>query len=156
MVDEAPNGLSLDEQVCFPFYEASNLLQRLYRPLLEPFNLTYAQYLVMLVLWEYDGTSEVTVGMIGARLGFETGILSPLLKRMEARGHVIRKRSKDDERRVIITLTQHGRSLRDKAQTIPEQLLRHSRLSESDTHRLRENAQNFTRCLRDMLRSRSV
>ncbi|MCX8667165.1 MarR family transcriptional regulator [Acetobacteraceae bacterium B3987] len=156
MDDPSDSSLSLKRQICFPFYEAANLLQQLYRPFLAPLNLTYAQYLVMLVLWGHDGKSDVTVGTIGRQLGFETGTLSPLLKRMEAAGHVKRMRSPDDERRVIISLTQQGQFLREKAKYIPDQLLRDSGLSDAELAGLREKGQTFAHCLRTMLQNRSV
>ena len=93
--------LLLDRQVCFPLYAATNLLNRLYGPVLKPLGLTYPQYLVMLVLWEEE---PQTVGSLGARLYLDSGTLTPLLKRMEAAGLVSRTRDADDERRVLIGL----------------------------------------------------
>jgi DNA-binding MarR family transcriptional regulator len=90
-----------------------------YRPVLAEMNLTYPQYLVLLVLWEEEG---VTVGRLGERLQLDSGTLSPLLKRLEANGFVRRQRSLTDERQVDVTLTDAGRSLERRAQCIPEQL----------------------------------
>ena len=87
--------LLLDRQICFPLYAATNLLNRRYGPVLRPLGLTYPQYLVMLVLWEEE---PQTVGGLGARLYLDSGTLTPLLKRMEAAGHVTRSRDPDDER----------------------------------------------------------
>ena len=109
--------LLLDRQVCFPLYAATNLLNRLYGPVLKPLGLTYPQYLVMLVLWEEE---PQTVGSLGARLYLDSGTLTPLLKRMEAAGLVSRTRDADDERRVLIGLTERGRALRADALHVPE------------------------------------
>ena len=109
--------LLLDRQVCFPLYAATNLLNRLYGPVLRPLGLTYPRYLVMLVLWEEE---PQTVGALGARLYLDSGTLTPLLKRMEAAGMVSRTRDAEDERRVLIGLTERGRALRADALHVPE------------------------------------
>ena len=108
--------LLLDRQVCFPLYAASNLLTRLYRPVLEPLGLTYPQYLVMLVLWE---RSPASVGDLGERLHLDSGTLTPLLKRLESAGLLARQRDAQDERRVRIALTNAGQALRAEAEKIP-------------------------------------
>jgi len=109
--------LLLDRQVCFPLYAATNLLGRLYGPVLKPLGLTYPQYLVMLVLWEEE---PQTVGSLGTRLYLDSGTLTPLLKRMEQAGHISRSRDPEDERRVMIALTEQGRALRAQALHVPE------------------------------------
>lgn len=114
--DVQQDPLSLDRQVCFPLYAATNLLNRLYRPVLEELRLTYPQYLVMLVLWEQQ---PQTVGALGARLYLDSGTLTPLLKRMEVSGFVSRTRDPDDERRVMIALTDKGKALRKQALHVP-------------------------------------
>jgi DNA-binding MarR family transcriptional regulator len=111
--------LRLEDQMCFPLYAASNLLNRLYRPILEELGLTYPQYLVMLVLWE---RSPRTVGALGDKLFLDSGTLTPLLKRMEASGLVTRRRDPEDERRVQIDLTDKGEAMRADAACIPERL----------------------------------
>lgn len=111
--------LLLDRQVCFPLYAATNLLTRLYGPILSGLGLTYPQYLVMLVLWEED---LQTVGALGARLYLDSGTLTPLLKRMEKAGLVRRERDQNDERRVLVSLTPAGRDLRARALQVPEVL----------------------------------
>lgn len=116
---ETVEALRLDRQLCFALYGAANRVTRLYRPMLDALGLTYPQYLVMLVLWE---TSPRTVGALGEALDLESSTLTPLLKRMEAQGLVERARDPEDERRVIITLTPAGVTLRDKAKAVPEQL----------------------------------
>lgn len=98
----------LEHQLCFALYAASNAMTRLYRDRLEPLGLTYPQYLVMLVLWEQDG---LTVKAIGERLHLDSGTLTPMLKRMEEAGLLERRRSREDERQVAISLTTKGRAL---------------------------------------------
>jgi DNA-binding MarR family transcriptional regulator len=103
-----PEALRLSKQLCFATYAASHAFSRFYKPLLEPFGLTYPQYLVLLVLWEND---NLTVKDIGRQLYLDSGTLTPLLKRLEAAGIVQRSRDADDERQVRITLTEKGHSL---------------------------------------------
>ncbi|MFN3860067.1 MAG: MarR family winged helix-turn-helix transcriptional regulator [Roseateles sp.] len=117
--DARAQWLRLDRQLCFALYSSSLAMTRLYKPLLAPLGLTYPQYLVMLVLWEADGLS---VSQLGQRLSLDSGTLTPLLKRLEALGHIERRRARDDERRVDIFLTSAGRKLRELALDIPGQL----------------------------------
>ena len=114
-----PTNLRLDDQLCFALYAATNQITRAYRPLLESIGLTYPQYLVMLVLWE-SGTS--TVSRLGERLELDSGTLSPLLKRLEALGLVVRGRSERDERVVEVALTPAGDAMRSQAPHITEQI----------------------------------
>jgi DNA-binding MarR family transcriptional regulator len=100
----------LENQLCFALYAASRAMTNAYRPVLGKFKLTYPQYIVMLVLWERDG---LTLGELGSRLYLDSGTLSPLLKRLQAAGHIHRARSAKDERDLVITLTAKGRALRD-------------------------------------------
>jgi len=111
--------LQLDQQLCFALYSASLAMTKAYKPLLEPLGLTYPQYLALLLLWERDAQ---TVGELGDRLFLDSGTLTPLLKRMEAAGWVVRERAADDERRVIVSLTPAGRDLRRRARAVPRQL----------------------------------
>ncbi|MDK9740170.1 MarR family transcriptional regulator [Vibrio sp. D404a] len=111
--------LLLDNQVCFPLYSAANAVIRAYRPLLDTLDLTYSQYLVMMVLWEQDGAS---VKDIGSRLHLDSGTLTPLLKRLETKGFVVRGRCEQDERVRVLKLTESGAELRAKAKSIPEQM----------------------------------
>ncbi|WP_105382067.1 MarR family winged helix-turn-helix transcriptional regulator [Neorhizobium alkalisoli] len=104
--------IKLDTQLCFAIYGAAHAFTRTYKPLLEPLGLTYPQYLVMITLWEDD---DQPVKAIGDRLGLDSGTLSPLLKRLEQSGLVSRKRDRDDERLVRISLTEKGSDLRQKA-----------------------------------------
>jgi DNA-binding MarR family transcriptional regulator len=114
--DAMPDLLRLDLQLCFALYASGNLMTRLYRPLLEPLGLTYPQYLAMMALWE---TSPQTVGALGRRLSLDSGTLTPLFKRLEKVGLVVRRRDVEDERRVLIDLTDEGRALHDKAASVP-------------------------------------
>jgi len=109
--------LQLDRQLCFALYSASLAMTKLYKPLLAPLNLTYPQYLVMLVLWEADG---ITVSQLGERIALDSGTLTPLLKRLEASKLVQRLRDSADERRVLLQLTPAGRALKVKAAAVPE------------------------------------
>lgn len=108
--------LLLDNQLCFALYSASLAMTKLYKPLLDALGLTYPQYLVMLVLWEHD---DITVSALGERLSLDSGTLTPLLKRMEAAGWLVRQRSAEDERRVQVSLTPAGHELRTRAATVP-------------------------------------
>ena len=114
-----PDSFSLrpESMLCFDLYATHHAVGQVYQPLLAEFGLTYPQYLVMLVLWEEE---PQTVGGLGARLYLDSGTLTPLLKRMEAAGHVTRSRDPDDERRVVIGLTEKGRALREQALHVPE------------------------------------
>ncbi len=116
--------LALDSQVCFALYAANRAVTARYRPLLSELDLTYPQYLVMLVLWEAAARGEtLRVSTIGDRLRLDSGTLTPLLRRLEQRGLVDRRRSKDDERVVTIALTPEGESLREQAREVPSRLL---------------------------------
>jgi DNA-binding MarR family transcriptional regulator len=108
--------LRLSDQLCFAVYSAGHAFNRVYKPHLERLGLTYPQYLVMLVLWERDG---LAVKAIGERLGLDSGTLTPLLKRLEGAGHVVRARDPEDERSVRVALTDKGRALRAKAEGVP-------------------------------------
>lgn len=112
--------LQLDNQVCFPIYSASRLITKAYKPYLDPFGLTYTQYLVLLVLWEQD---KITINQITEKLLLDTNTVSPMLKRMEKMEFIQRTRSQEDERKVIIELTPSGKQLKNEAIPIPESLL---------------------------------
>ncbi|MBC7139276.1 MAG: MarR family transcriptional regulator [Defluviimonas sp.] len=116
---DAEDRLRLDRQICFPLYAATNLIQRLYRPLLSPLGLTYSQYLVLLVLWE---RGSATVGELRDCLHLDAGTITPLLQRMERGGLVTRSRDREDERRVIVALTPKSTALHAQARRIPETL----------------------------------
>jgi DNA-binding MarR family transcriptional regulator len=138
----------LDHQLCFALYSTGLAMNKVYRKLLRKLDLTYPQYLVMLVLWERDG---VSVSDIGARLFLDSATLTPLLKRLEAAGLVTRARSNADERQVVVGLTDAGRALSAEAAAIqdglmcaaacpPEDLLALKRQLEALRGKLAENA----------------
>lgn len=109
-------SLLLGNQLCFSLYSTSLAMNKLYRKLLRDLDLTYPQYLVMMVLWERD---RLTVSEIGERLYLDSATLTPLLKRMEAQGLVVRQRDAADERQVIVSLTAQGQDLRERAEAVP-------------------------------------
>ncbi|MFJ1302243.1 MarR family winged helix-turn-helix transcriptional regulator [Pseudomonadota bacterium AL_CKDN230030165-1A_HGKHYDSX7] len=114
-----PESLLLDDQLCFALHSTVLAMNKLYRKLLARLDLTYPQYLVMMVLWERDG---VSLSDIGKRLFLDSATLTPLLKRMETAGLLKRVRAADDERHIVITLTAAGRALRDKATEVPTEV----------------------------------
>ena len=139
------SALRLDQQLCFALYSASRATTAAYRPILDELGLTYPQYLVLLVLWEDE---PVTVRRLGERLQLDSGTLSPLLKRLESAGLVVRQRSPADERSVQITLTDKGRDLERHAECIPENLFAATDLTELELTNLRDAAQLLTAALR--------
>jgi DNA-binding MarR family transcriptional regulator len=110
-------SLLLDEQLCFALYSTAHAMNKLYRRLLRRLGLTYPQYLVMMILWERD---ELTVSEIGERLFLDSATLTPLLKRLQSMGLVVRERSAQDERQVVISVTKSGRTLKRTAAEVPE------------------------------------
>lgn len=114
-------ALKLKNQLCFPIYAASRMVTKLYQPLLGELDLTYPQYLILLILWEHG---EMSVMGIGKLLYLSTNTLTPLLKRMESNGIIQRIRSKEDERKVLISLTQQGKGIEKKACSIPKKLVK--------------------------------
>lgn len=112
-------SMKLANQMCFPLYAAARNMVSLYTPWLKPLGLTYTQYIVFLVLWEKDG---ISVTDIGNRLMLDNGTLSPLLKKMEQAGYLERRRCREDDRVVEITLTDEGRALQEKAKDIPQKV----------------------------------
>ena len=119
----------LENQICFPLYVISKEVTGMYRPFLEELDITYPQYLVMMVLWENEG---LTVNQIGEKLFLDSGTLTPLLKRLEAKSYLERKRKKEDERVVQIFLTEQGRVLQEMACSIPGKMAEKLSLSEED------------------------
>ncbi len=132
-VENEYNPLLLKNQLCFPLYAAARQVTGLYAPLLKPLGLTYTQYLVFLVLWEEDG---LKVGDLGGRLLLDSGTLTPLLKKLEEKGLLTRRRCEEDERVVRVFLTEEGRALRAKALTIPASVGSCVSLSEADARDL--------------------
>jgi MarR family transcriptional regulator, organic hydroperoxide resistance regulator len=138
--------LRLDRQICFALYNASRAVTQAYLPLLAPLGLTYPQYLVMLVLWEGDGAS---VKELGRRLELDSGTLTPLLKRVEAAGLVVRRRDAADERVVRVHLTPKGRALEAKAAAVPAGMACRLGTTRAEMGRLRDELVTLTRRLRD-------
>jgi DNA-binding MarR family transcriptional regulator len=142
---ESDGGLRLDRQLCFALYAGSKEIVRRYRPLLEPLGLTYTQYLTMMALWEEDG---IPVKHLGDRLLLDSGTLTPLLKKLEAQGLVIRQRDGRDERAVRILLTEEGKALREKAEGIPLRIACITGLSTDDITVLHATLARLLGCLR--------
>lgn len=113
------DSLLLKNQLCFPLYAASRMVTAAYTPFLKPLGITYTQYLALLVLWE---KTSVTVGELGRALYLDNGTLTPMLKKMEQAGLLVRKRDTADERIVVVSLTKKGESLKQKALHIPGKL----------------------------------
>ena len=108
--------LKLENQLCFPLYAAARATIRLYKPLLDKLDLTYTQYITMMVLWE---RKSLTAKELGDILFLDSGTLTPLLKKMEAKGYLTRKRSSVDERSLVVTVTDAGMALREEALSVP-------------------------------------
>ena len=111
------SSLRLENQLCFPLYAASREIIKHYRPHLEALDLTYTQYITMMVLW---AEKEISVKQLGQRLYLDSGTLTPLLKNLEAKGYLRRERSKADERVLMVELTDQGRALQDACLPVPQ------------------------------------
>ena len=111
--------LKLSNQLCFPLYACAKEIVRRYRPHLDELDLTYTQYIAMMVLWEQNETS---VKELGDELFLDSGTLTPVLKSLESKGYITRARSKDDERVLIAALTEEGRALRERAVCVPDRV----------------------------------
>ncbi len=127
--------MRLDNFLCFAIYSANHAFTRVYKPLLDQLDLTYPQYLVMVVLWEKD---DQTVGSLGEKLFLESSTLTPMLKRLEAMGYVSRVRDRTDERQVRVRLTDTGRALRQKASAVPAGIVDATGMEPADLARLRK------------------
>lgn len=137
---ENQNTPKLGNQLCFPFYVIAKEMTGLYRPFLDELGITYSQYLAMMVLWEKDG---LTVNQIGEKLYLDSGTLTPLLKRLESKGFIIRKRKKEDERVVEVFLDESGRNLQQKACQIPAKMQEKLNLSTEDLLELKETVEKI-------------
>jgi DNA-binding MarR family transcriptional regulator len=113
------DSLLLENQLCFPLYACAKEVVRRYKPLLDELDLTYTQYIAMMVMWEQG---EVNVKELGRRLFLDSGTLTPLLKKLEAKGYIIRERSTEDERNLLVQITAKGRALREQAKDIPARM----------------------------------
>ena len=125
----------LGNQLCFPFYVLAKEITAMYRPFLDELDITYSQYLVMMVLWEYE---RLTVNQIGEKLYLDSGTLTPLLKRLEGKDYLVRHRKREDERVVEVFLTEKGIQLQNKACLIPGKLQEKLNLSETDLSVMKE------------------
>lgn len=143
---EHNNPLLLQNQLCHSLYSASNALVRAYRPLLEPLGLTYPQYLVMLALWEAD---QVAIKQLVSQTRLDSGTLTPILKRLEQKGLVVRRRSASDERQWLIELTEEGRALRQQAEGIPRRLWCMSQMTLEQARALKAAAEELYRQIRE-------
>lgn len=143
----AQSALPLDDQLCFALYGASMAVGRTYKPLLDGLGITYPQYLVLAALWERD---ELSVGAIAERLMLESSTVTPLLKRLAEAGFVRRERNPDNERQVIVRLTEAGRAMRQRTSCLGEALLGASGLMEERLRQLNRDV----RALRDALAGR--
>jgi DNA-binding MarR family transcriptional regulator len=130
----------LENQICFPLYAASRLIIKKYNPLLETFNITYTQYLVLMVLWENNG---ISVSELGEKLYLDSGTLTPVLKKMESSELLKRERSNKDERSVIVTLTPQGKTLKKRLKDIPNKMGVCINAPNEDIIKLRTMLQNF-------------
>lgn len=127
-------------QLSFALYGAANRMNRMHKPFLDPLGLTFPQYLVMLEL--FNGTPR-SVGELGNKLGMDTGTITPLLKRLETSGKVLRQRDPEDERRVLITLTDSGDELRAALWSVTDKIRSACRLTEEGLEQLRDTLNNF-------------
>ena len=116
---EKYDALKLEKQLCFPLYAVSKEIVKKYKPFLDELDLTYTQYITMMVMWEHK---EMNVKELGEHLYLDSGTLTPVLKKLEQKGWVKRNRAKEDERVLIVTLTTEGEKLRDKAVEIPQKV----------------------------------
>lgn len=119
MQDNKFDALKLENQLCFPLYACAKEVVRKYGPLLDELDLTYTQYITMMVMWEHE---EISVKELGKYLYLDSGTLTPVLKALEKKGYVSRARSKEDERVLIVTLSKEGKALREKALDVPVQM----------------------------------
>ena len=133
IMDKKYEALKLENQLCFPLYAASRDVIKQYKTSLDNLDLTYTQYIVMLVLWE---RKQITTKEMGRIMNLDSGTLTPLLKKMEGKGLVSRKRSEFDERNLTVTITDKGLNLRDEAIEIPNQIAQCNVLDEAETETL--------------------
>ena len=131
-VNEAPR---LADQICFPLYACAKEVVRQYRKPLEKLNLTYTQYIVMMVLWEHG---DMTEGQLGEKVHLDSGTLAPLLKRLEKAGYINRVRPENNENKLFLSLTAEGESLKEKALDVPSQMQGCIPLSEDELYLLRD------------------
>ena len=134
-IHSVPDQLLLENQLCFPLYACAKEVVRRYREPLEPLGLTYTQYIVMMILWEYG---DMTEGDLGRIIHLDSGTLAPLLKRLARQGLITRRRPEENERKLMIELTEEGKSLRKAAEAVPCAMKGCVPLSDSEMLQLRE------------------
>ena len=134
------DSLLLENQLCFPLYAAARKMTAAYAPFLKPLQLTYTQYLVLLVLWERD---DISVGALCEKLRLDNGTVTPVLKRLESAGRIVRRRQQGDGRIVHVALTDEGRALEDRARAIPASLASCLGMSPEDAGRLKTLLEQF-------------
>lgn len=128
-MDGKYDSLKLCNQLCFPVYAASREITKHYKPMLDRLDLTYTQYIAMMVLWEHG---QVTVKEMGEYLFLDSGTLTPVLKKLEQKGYLMRERSTEDERVMNVIITSEGKALRDEALSVPSEMGRCIKLEESE------------------------
>ena len=144
MKDKNFEVLKIEHQLCFPLYAASREVIKQYKPYLDEMDLTYTQYVVMMTLWE---NQSMTVKELGGVLYLDSGTLTPLLKKLEAKGYVTRTRSHKDERNLIVAVTESGLALRDKALNIPNEIEAGTRMSYDEMKTLYDLLYKLLECL---------
>ena len=132
-MEEKYDSLKIQNQLCFPLYACSKEIIKKYKPMLDKLDLTYTQYIVMMVMWEQK---EINVKKLGECLFLDSGTLTPLLKKLENKGYISRKRSTDDERNLIISITDKGMKLRLKAKDVPMEMGKCINLSKDEAMQL--------------------
>ena len=132
---EEKDLLKLNNQICFPLYVASKEVIKKYKPYLEELNLTYTQYITMMVMWEYE---RINVKELGKKIFLDSGTLTPLLKKLESKNYIIRQKLKSDERSLIITLTTDGIKLKEQAKSIPLEMIKCLNLSNKELINLKK------------------
>ena len=135
MSDQTNEYLKLENQLCFPLYAASREIIKKYRPHLEKLDLTYTQYITMMVLWEHE---EMNVKELGKHLYLDSGTLTPVLKKLEQKGYITRKRDKKDERVLNVAATPGGMQLREKALEVPKKIAESMDFAQEDATKLHE------------------
>ncbi len=133
MDEERFDCLKLENQLCFPLYACAKEVVRRYKPYLDELELTYTQYIVMMVLWE---RKEITVKELGRALYLDSGTLTPVLKKLEAKGYLRRARAREDERNLIVSITQRGEELREHALLVPAEMGKCVRLDPDEAAQL--------------------
>lgn len=132
-MDHKYDALKLENQVCFPLYACAKEIVRRYKPFLDELDLTYTQYITMMVMWEHR---QINVKELGKYVYLDSGTLTPVLKKLEQKGYVERKRNTEDERTLTVTITDKGDALRDKAVTVPGKLMKCVDMDEEDSKAL--------------------